>query len=122
MIRTAIFLSVALAFATTAYAQDSIPTDPAAATTNQTAAADTTTAPVPVKTHHVKKRHQYNKAAMALTGEDAKTAAYQSSDRQKTYPTTDRAHVPGDPPIIDHSDDQVAVTPTSSKITIPPNQ
>lgn len=121
MIRSAIFLGLALAFAAAAYAQDSgTPADPASATTNQT--ADAGNVPAPARTHHVKRHHQYSKAAMALTGDDARTAAYQASDRQKSYPAIDHAHVPGDPPIIDHSDDQAAVTPTSSKITIPPNQ
>ena len=45
----------------------------------------------------------------ALTGDDAKTAAYQASSRQKVYPAVDHGHVPGDPPIIDHSGDHMAV-------------
>lgn len=121
MIRTAIFLSLALAFATTAYAQDSAPTDPAAATSDQTADASNASAAAPAMTHHMKKHHHHHMAAMAMTGDDAKAAAYQSSDRQKAYPAVDHAHVPGDPPVIDHSADQAAVTPTSSKITIPPS-
>ena len=39
---------------------------------------------------------------------------------RKVYPTVDRGHVPGDPPVIDHSFDIAPVTnPTTSVATIP---
>ena len=37
----------------------------------------------------------------------------------KVYPTVDRGHVEGDPPIIDHSADIAPVTPTDSIALVP---
>jgi len=39
----------------------------------------------------------------------------------KVYPTVDRGHVAGDPPIIDHSSDIAPVTPTDSIASLPPS-
>lgn len=41
--------------------------------------------------------------------------------QQKVYPTVDRGHVEGDPPIIDHSKDIAPVTePTTSSVSVVP--
>jgi hypothetical protein len=114
--------SLALAFAAPAFAQDSQTTAAPQADDQQAPADAQQTAPAK---HHHRIKHQpmgqYSPAAMALTGDDAKTAAYQASGRQKAYPAVDHGHVPGDPPIIDHSGDQMAVAPTSTTITVPPS-
>ncbi|HTA66084.1 MAG TPA: hypothetical protein VK753_11315 [Xanthomonadaceae bacterium] len=121
-------LCLALAISTSAFAQDSqsssnVPADDQATPADsqstgaagQQAGSDTSQRP----RHRPARR--YNPAAMALTGDDAKTAAYQNSDRVKSYPPVDHGHVPGDPPVIDHSSDQAPVpNPTSATITVPP--
>jgi hypothetical protein len=122
--------SLALALAAPAFAQDSSQTTPASQASDQAASSDSQSMDSGAKkpaSHHRVKHHasnsssQYSPAAMALTGDDAKTAAYQASDRQKAYPAVDHGHVPGDPPIIDHSGDQASVaTPTHTTITVPP--
>ena len=122
-------LSLALAFTAPAFAQDNQDAQ-AAQVDDQAAPADSRSmgsdAPQPASRmrHHRAKHHRasgYSPAAMALTGGDATTAAYQNSNRQKSYPSVDRGHVPGDPPVIDHSGDQIGVaTPTHTTISVPP--
>jgi hypothetical protein len=123
-------IGLALALATPAFAQDSQNT-PANQASDQAAPADSQPAnsdaqqPAKKVKHHRAKHYAssssgYSPAAMALTGDDAKTAAYQASNREKAYPAVDHGHVPGDPPIIDHSGDHMAVAPTSTTISVPP--
>lgn len=129
MNRTALVISLALALSTSAFAQYNAPAAapapaPAAATAaNDQAPADT--APASAKKHHAKKHHSASMASDDVTaptnGDDRKAAAYQKSSRQKSYPSVDHGHVPGDPPIIDHSGDHAAVTPTHTTITVPPS-
>ncbi len=130
-----IYLAVglALALASPAFAQDSQnapanqASDQAAPADSQSTNSDAQQSTTKVKHRRVKHHapsssSQYSPAAMALTGDDAKTAAYQASNRQKAYPAVDHGHVPGDPPIIDHSGDQMGVPPTSTSITVPPSR
>jgi hypothetical protein len=63
----------------------------------------------------------HDQADMALTGNEPGTAAYQNSDDVKPYPAVDHGHVPGDPAVINHKDDQATVgNPTKTTITVPP--
>ncbi|HTD28625.1 MAG TPA: hypothetical protein VK660_04490 [Xanthomonadaceae bacterium] len=122
--------SLALALTAPVFAQNSSQMGPGSATTDQAAPADSqspnsdASQPRSSRHHHSKPRQasqQYNPAAERLTGDEPGTAAYQASDREKTFPAVDRAHVPGDPPIIDHSADKAPVqNPTTTTITIPP--
>jgi hypothetical protein len=42
--------------------------------------------------------------------------------KTKVYPTTDKAHTSGDPPVIDHSADIAPVAnPTTSVAAVPPS-
>ena len=59
-------------------------------------------------------------AHMALTGDEPRIVAYQGSPHFKNYPAVDPGHVPGDPPVIDHSADRAAVSPTATKVMLPP--
>jgi hypothetical protein len=136
MKRTAIALSLALAFATPAFAQYNAPAAPAAPASDQAAPADdsqsmNSDAPKPMSKakakHHQKwNRKQfkpykpYNSTAAAMTGNEPKSVAYQYSNRMKSYPAVDHGHVAGDPPVIDHSGDQAPVTPTHTTINVPP--
>lgn len=128
--------SIALALAAPAFAQDNPQTTPAAPADDQAQAAPAdsqsmnsdATQPAATTRHHRVKHHRATRqsnahvaAHMALTGNEPRIVAYQTSDRVKTYPAIDRGHVPGDPPIIDHSGDQAPTTPTSTSITIPPS-
>lgn len=121
--------SLALAFAAPAFAQDS-QTPPASPADDQSAPADSqamgsdTQQPAPKLRHrHVSHRQASqgrNPAAERLTGNEPGTAAYQASNREKSYPAVDHGHVSGDPPVIDHSGDHTPVTPTSTTINVPP--
>ena len=118
-------LCLALAISTSAFAQDSQPSNaPDQATpsdSQSTGAAGQQAGSDTSHQHRHRPAHRYSPAAMALTGDDAKTANYQNSDRTKSYPAVDHGHVPGDPPVIDHSGDQAPVAnPTSATITVPP--
>lgn len=128
--------SIALAFTTSAFAQDSTQAMPAAPADEQAAPADSQPMaaddqqPV-VNTKHVTRHHHasgannshmaaHMGAHMALTGNEPRIVAYQMSHRMKSYPAVDPGHVPGDPPVIDHSHDQAGAPPTSTTITVPP--
>jgi len=136
--RIAFAAGLALALALPAFAQDDTQNTPSGATTAPATApqesatdmqpADTTQPPV----RHVRHSRKYandsshfSPAAMSLTGNEPGTAAYQASNRDKyaSYPVPDRAHVPGDPPVIDHSGDHATVAdPTHTSISVPPDQ
>jgi hypothetical protein len=128
--------SIALAFAAPAFAQDSTQPTPAPPATDQQAAPtdaqSSSSDQQPSGTPHHRARHHravqnspsggYNPAAERLTGNEPGTAAYQKSDAVKSFPAVDRAHVHGDPPVIDHSGDQAPVAnPTKTDITVPPS-
>ncbi|HEY2344523.1 MAG TPA: hypothetical protein VGH80_01420 [Xanthomonadaceae bacterium] len=64
----------------------------------------------------------YNANTAGLSGNEPKVVAYQYSNRLKHYPAVDRGHVPGDPPVIRHDDDQAPVpNPTTTAVTVPPS-
>ncbi len=116
--------SLALAFTAPAFAQDNSAAADQAAPADETTNADVQT-PAPVVTRH-RTRHVNNShmaahmgAHMALTGNEPRIVAYQESPGVKAYPTVDPGHVPGDPPVIDHSADQAGVPPVSTTITVP---
>lgn len=125
-------VSIALALAMPAFAQETAQQPPAPTSGDQqppSSDSQPTTTGNQDQARPRRARHRqatqptqrYSSAAMALTGEDRKTADYQASDRQKTYPAVDHGHIPSDPPVIDHSDDRMAVAnPTTATITIPP--
>jgi opacity protein-like surface antigen len=117
--------SLALAIASAAFAQDNSQPSPE---TNQAVPADSQSnngGAQQQRHRHAKNRQtgqQYSPAAMAQTGSDPKHQAYWSSDQQRSYPAVDHGHVPGDPPVINHNDDQTPVAnPTKTTITIPPS-
>ena len=123
--------SLALAIAAPAFAQDgtqSMPASPAsdqASADSQPMSSDAQQAPMPMRHRHVMHRRMmsqgHNPAAERLTGNEPGTAAYQASNREKSYPAVDHGHVSGDPPVIDHSGDHAPVAnPTSATITVPP--
>ncbi len=132
MNRTVIAAALALAFATTAFAQDDTQTAPAMPAGDQSMPADSQpmnsdamnsdSASRPAKPMRHRRMAAHNNANMALSGNEPKVVAYQNSSRMKSYPAVDHGHVPGDPPIIDHSGDQAPVTPTSTHITAPPTR
>lgn len=63
----------------------------------------------------------YNANTARLSGNEPKVVAYQYSNRLKHYPAVDRGHVAGDPPVINHDDDQAPVpNPTTTQVTVPP--
>jgi hypothetical protein len=133
--KTSIALAVGLAFAlaTPAFAQDANQAAPTPATSDQQQAPEAQQAqptdqqPPRHRTHRYHKYasgpQHYNPAAMTLTGNEPGTAAYQASNRDKYRSIgVDRAHVPGDPPVIDHSGDHATVPdPTRATITVPPS-
>ncbi len=122
---TAIAAALALAFATTAFAQDdtqTAPTMPADSQSMNSDAMNSDPASQPAKPMRHRRMAAHNNANMALSGNEPKVVAYQNSSRMKSYPAVDHGHVPGDPPIIDHSGDQTPVTPTSTHITVPPSR
>jgi nitrate reductase cytochrome c-type subunit len=87
-VRTLLAVSLALAFAAGAYAQDNspaanAPADAAPAASTDKAASDTH--------HHAMKKHH----------------------------ARHHGHAPGDPPVVDHSDDHLIVTPTETRIAVP---
>jgi len=116
--------SLALAFATPAFAQDSSQPAPANAQSSSADSQSLSTDAQQQRHHRARNRQagqQYNPAAEALTGNEPREQAYWHSDQQKSYPAVDHGHVPGDPPVINHNDDQTPVTsPTKTTITIPP--
>ena len=125
--------SLALAFATPAFAQNYASSPAASPAGDQSAPADTqqatsdTQRPAAKPRHHHMRHHEamrgpngYNPAAERLTGNEPGTAAYQASpavDKYKNIPV-DHGHVRGDPPVIDHSGDHAAV-PDPTHTTIP---
>ena len=93
-VRTLLAASLTLAFASaTAFAQDATPADPAAPAAAPAMASDSQPAAPKHHRHHSSKHHAMHHG---------------------------HGHVAGDPAVIDHSGDHMAVTPTVSKITIPP--
>jgi hypothetical protein len=141
--KSGIALAIGLALALPAFAQDqtapqpspapTTPSDQQATPSDQQAATDTssqtttdTSQPPPRHARHSRKfsngSQNYNPAATALSGNEPGTAAYQASNREKAYPAVDHGHVPGDPPIIDHSGDHATVPdPTHATISVPPD-
>jgi len=118
-------MSLALAVSTSAFAQDSSPMPAPQAAVDQPAASgpDAQQPNAPHRHAHHRQSTQYNSANEALTGNEPKDVAYWSSNQEKTYPAVDHGHVPGDPPVINHNDDQAPVNdPTTTKITIPPQR
>jgi hypothetical protein len=120
--------SLALAIATPAFAQDnsqSTPNSNQSADVQSSGDSQSNTGDAQQRHHHARNRQtgqQYNPAAEALTGNEPREQAYWHSDQQKTYPAVDHGHVPGDPPVINHNDDQTPVpNPTKTTITIPPS-
>lgn len=131
--------SIALAFTTSAFAQDN--TAPAADNSAPMQADESTAPAAPADSQPMdaqppmpNTKHRTRRAAnsshmaahmgahMALTGDEPRIVAYQKSNRVKSYPAVDPGHVPGDPPVIDHSHDQAgSPTPTSTTVTVPPS-
>ena len=96
-VRTLLAVSLTLAFASaTAFAQDAAPADPAAAAPAAAPAMASDAQPAVAPKHH---RHHAAK-----------------------HHAHGRAHVAGDPAVIDHSADHMVVTPTSTKINPPTNK
>lgn len=91
IVRTAASLILAFAIAP-AFAQDAAPAAPAAPA-DQTAPAEPA---APAESMPMAKQHSH------------------------MHHARHHGHVAGDPAVIDHSGDHMAVTPTVSKITIPP--
>ena len=87
-VRTLLAVSLALAFATGAYAQDN--TSASSGTPADTASAAPTDKPASTMRHHAMKHHAHH-----------------------------RAHIAGDPAVIDRSADHLVVTPTETRITVP---
>lgn len=143
MKRILLAASLALALASTAFAQDSTSSNQGSSSvsSDQPVAADSQSAmnsdgsnmrtgsqqsaPAPSHRHHHRHMAQQkdNHADTALSGNEPKVIAYQQSDRMKSYPAVDHGHVAGDPPVIDHSGDQASVpNPTRTAITVPPTR
>jgi curli biogenesis system outer membrane secretion channel CsgG len=123
---TILAISLALAVCAPAFAQDNSQAqagDQAAPADSQSMHSDARQ-PAPNTTHRRVLQHRatrHNNANMALTGDEPRIVAYQGSPQFKTYPSVDTGHVPGDPPVIDHSADRAgSPTPTTTTITIPP--
>ena len=129
--------SIALAFTTSAFAQDNTQPMPAPPADDQMAPADSqpmasdaqllsTTTPHRMKHHRTSGSHHSHMAAhmgahMALTGDEPRIVEYQGSQHFKNYPAVDHGHVPGDPPVIDHSADRAGSrAPTTTTIAVPP--
>ena len=91
-------LTLALASATV-FAQDAAPTDPAAPAADPAMASDSQPAAPMQHRHHSSKHHAMHHRHGHGHG---------------------HGHVAGDPAVIDHSGDHMAVTPTVSKVSIPP--
>jgi hypothetical protein len=125
--------SIALALAAPAFAQDNPPPTPTPAPADDQAApadaaADTTPAPKAVRRHRTRHARVNNShmaahmdAHLALTGDEPRIVAYQGSAHFKNYPAVDPGHVPGDPPVIDHSMDRAgSPAPTKTTVVVPP--
>ena len=129
--------SIALAFTTPAFAQDNAQPMPAPQADDQMAPADSqpmasdaqpmaTTTPRRMKHHRASGSNNSHMAAhmgahMALTGDERRIVEYQGSPHFKNYPAVDHGHVPGDPPVIDHSADRAgSQAPTTTTIAVPP--
>ena len=126
---------IALALTTSAFAQDNTAPMPATQADQQTAPADSQpmdadAQPPMANTKHRTRHHRaganshmaaHMGAHMALTGDEPRIVAYQNSNRVKNYPAVDPGHVPGDPPVINHSHDQAGAPPTSTTVTVPPS-
>ena len=129
--------SITLAFTTSAFAQNNAQPMPAPQADDQMAPADSqpmasdaqpmsTTMPRRMKHHRASGANNSHMAAhmgahMALTGDERRIVEYQGSPHFKNYPAVDHGHVPGDPPVIDHSADQAgSQSPTTTTIAVPP--
>ena len=129
--------SIALALTTPAFAQDNPQPMPAPSADAPMAPANSQpmnadAQPPMANTKHRTRHHRatgannshmaaHMGAHMALTGDEPRIVAYQGSPHFKRYPAVDRGHVPGDPPVIDHSADRAgSPAPTTTTIAVPP--
>ena len=126
--------SIAFALANPAFAQDNSQTAPPPPPEDQAVPADSPAMssddqqPAPTTKHHRARHHRatgshlaaHMDAHLALTGDEPRIVAYQGSPHFKSYPAVDPGHVPGDPPVIDHSADRATVPPSATKIIVPP--